>query len=718
MIDGAIGANLEAIDAKVNIAGGSVAAHADAFGASVYNISGGTVDGTFEAFPGSTINLNDGSVYDVKGYGANINVNGGLIEEDLKVAADSAVFLTDGIIEEDLVAYNSVVHVTGGEVGDYVSGVRSTLSISGGRVAHLELDASDARISGGAIGRYRTRPSSTDAVFVGNEFQLDGEPIEGLAHNGDTHRVELPKGSLLSGTLSDGTPFAVVNRGGTEEISSFTNIWVELSSVAPIGPPIIDLSSHPAPFGIRAGQELLVREGTAIGDHFMAGEGSKVAATGGVIGENLRAVGAEVEISSGIVGDEFHALHGTVATISDGLIGEDFQAYSGSIVNISGGSIGHGFNAREGSVVNITGGRFTYSESVFDGNLDAMDGSVVNISGGLIGVGLRLYDDSMVTMSGDHFRIDGLPVPGLVNDGDAIAIDVPEGSLLTGTLSDGTPLIFSRLPGNTFAGGLLHLRKSAPKNLDPLIVASVDTIPLGVAEGRTLLVDAGSEVAEGLLAGWGSNIVVKDGGHVGPGLRAYRARVEVEGGSIGDMVQLNPGSRMTISGGTVGNRVSISNDSELTMLSGSIGDHLDATSGSIFNMAGGTLGSHFEAYSGSVINISGGSVIGEFGARSGSEINLIGREFFLNGERLDELVRGEALNITSRNIWLSGRLLDGSEFSFYLSSFNSFFGRDYFDRNATLTVTLIPEPSTWLLSLIAVAALGWQVACRRSMAAW
>ena len=686
---GTVGPNFEAIDAEVNISDGSVNFGADAFGVSTFNVTGGNIDGTFEAYHGSTINIHDGSVEGMRAYGAIVNIHGGDVTESLKVADGSSVVMTGGVINDWLYANQ-----------------QSDVTVTGGVVDLLYLDGSDARISGGAIGGLRTRLSATDAVFVGGEFRLDGVPIDGLVQNGDSLRVEVPSGSLLSGTLADGTPFAVVNKGGSEEISSFSRVWVELSDLAPVGPPTIDLATDPAPLGIRNGQEVLVTEGSALENHFMAGVGSRISMTGGSVGENLRAVGTEVEISGGTVGDEFHALHGTVANISGGSIGNRFQAYSGSTVNVSGGNIGHGFDAREGSVVNISGGKFTYSESVYDGNLDAMDGSVVNITGGLVGVGLRVYDDSAVTISGDGFRVDGMAVADLENEGDTIAIDVPEGSVLTGTLTDGTPLVFSRLPGNSFAGGMLTLRESAIVDQPPMIVASVDPIPLGVSEGRTLSVDAGSEVPEELLAGWGSKVIVQEGGNVGPGLRAYGAELEISGGTLGNSPQFDTGTSVVVTGGSIGENASISNDAILTISNGLIGstfkandgstvnirggtfgDHFDANSGSVVNISGGTVGDEFEAYSGSVVNLSGGTFSGVFDAHSGSTLNFFGFSLLLDGQPIDGLALDEALVIADRNRVLSGRWADGSEFSYYLgsSSFRDF----YVDRNATLTVTLV-----------------------------
>ena len=55
----------------------------------------------------------------------------------------------------------------------------------------------------------------------------------------------------------------------------------------------------------------------------------------------------------------------------------------------------------------------------------------------------------------------------------------------------------------------------------------------------------------------------------------------------------------------------------------------------------------------------------------------------------DSLTIGDAFTIVNRNVTLSGLLADGSPFSFDLLTGNRF-SREYFDPDATLTVTLVP----------------------------
>ena len=90
----------------------------------------------------------------------------------------------------------------------------------------------------------------------------------------------------------------------------------------------------------------------------------------------------------------------------------------------------------------------------------------------------------------------------------------------------------------------------------------------------------------------------------------------------------------------------------------------------------------------------------------GSEINLFGSNFVLNNVPLDDsLVIGDPFTVFNRDVVLSGLLADGSRFSFDLNSVESF-NVDFFDPDATLTVTLVsavPEPG--LMPLLAFGSL-------------
>ena len=150
---------------------------------------------------------------------------------------------------------------------------------------------------------------------------------------------------------------------------------------------------------------------------------------------------------------------------------------------------------------------------------------------------------------------------------------------------------------------------------------------------------------------------------------------------------------------------------------GSVGVGLTVFDGSEVNISGGTVDDFLIAVFGSEINISGGDV-GDIFALDDSEINLFGSDFFLNNLSLDEsLLLNEAFTISDRedDLILSGLLADGTPFSFNLRTGDLAdpdfdFGDDFFDPDATLTVTLVsvvPEPSSLvLLGLSGLVLLG------------
>ena len=119
--------------------------------------------------------------------------------------------------------------------------------------------------------------------------------------------------------------------------------------------------------------------------------------------------------------------------VSGGIVGNDFDAHSGSEVNISDGRVGGTFLANEGSVVNISGGTLR-------GDVFARPGSVVNISGGNVRGDFLAFTSSEVNLFGTEFSI-----------GDTELVDLIEGERMTvsdrsvtlaGVLVDGSAFRF------------------------------------------------------------------------------------------------------------------------------------------------------------------------------------------------------------------------------------------------------------------------------------
>ena len=175
------------------------------------------------------------------------------------------------------------------------------------------------------------------------------------------------------------------------------------------------------------------------------------------------------------------------------------------------------------------------------------------------------------------------------------------------------------------------------------------------------------------------------------------SEVNISGGTVDNFFDANSGSEVNISGGSVGTHFNAESGSEINISGGTVGDFFDANSDSKVNISGGSVGAGFRAFSESAVNISGGLIGDNFHAFRESTINLYGREFILDGVSLGATLRiDNAFTINDRDVVLSGRLADGSAFSFDLNSsvFPPNTDQDFFRPDATLTVTLVSTPPT------------------------
>ena len=224
----------------------------------------------------------------------------------------------------------------------------------------------------------------------------------------------------------------------------------------------------------------------------------------------------------------------------------------------------------------------------------------------------------------------------------------------------------------------------------------------------------------------GGSVVNLSNGSIGDGLTADSgAQVNVSGGTVGDLFWTYEGSQVNMTGGEIGRQFRI-DSGELNLSGGTIGDSFDSDFGEInisggeigeadifigsvvnisggvvgrswdidefavANISGGTIGDNFAIMPGGVVNVTGGT-LGNFVAESNSQVNLFGTEFLVDGDPVVGLV-GVPITITDRDVVLLGLLADGSLVGFDLSSTFGAPGDDYFDTDATITVTLTGEP--------------------------
>jgi hypothetical protein len=387
--------------------------------------------------------------------------------------------------------------------------------------------------------------------------------------------------------------------------------------------------------GANSGVTLNVFDGGTIGQGVTANSGTTVNFFGGTTDSSLlfpfRAnAGSTVNIQGGSIGSL--QSNGSTIEMSGGIVGS-FDARSNNTIDISGGSI-LGFRVGVSSVVDISGASFN--------GFRAESGSTSNITGGVFGSSFFSDSDSEVSIFGNEFVLNGVPFSGST-------VSLVDTDILSGTLVDGSPFIFS--PQSAFAGdnlaGVSFISSPVPTlDLTPVVIDGTSgPAPTGLRAGQTLTLQDGGEL--------GNNFAVVD--------------------------------------------------ADLIVTGGAIGNGLEVVNGNV-EVTGGTIRGYFEIFNGSTVDMFGG-IVGPLRVLPGAEVNLFGTEFAIDSVSLDMLTPGEAFTVPVGNFArLSGRLADGSEFS-YLISTTVTSADAVFSPGSTLTVTLIPEPTAYSIAVVATLIL-------------
>lgn len=772
---GTVGENLFALGATVNVNGGLVGAGFQASDGSDVRVQGGLIDWNFHVREGSGLTVQgDAVLQNVEAEDAFVSIDGGEIRRQLSAvqsevdidggsigiigASDSRIAIAGGRIGTLGLSSGSRAEVAGGIVHKLQATTGSSVHISDG-VVQSSSATSDAnvQVTGGrllAIERARLVENGTHRV-LGGDFAIDGLAVEGLDDVGSTKRIEIRDDAVLTGTLSDGTPFWENAFGDDDDGFDVELVATELPTIETGILVASELSK--LPYGIRTGQTLLVDANSEVPDYFIAGQGSRLEIeAGGVVGDYLDIVGATATIA-GEVGDHVRAHASTVNVLGGALRGDidvsnsdlllkdatiegALRVMDGSRVTVDGGELTAKFVFVSGSQLTLNRGRIAPSGaegnllfvqdrgtlSVRDGSIpfgiSAIEESSIDVSAGLIGGRSELSLGSSMTVRGgridmlssrgelavsggsvgdssrvraggtlrmsggtlgenfaverdahaeivggkvghlfrlesggnlvvsggtfgDFFRsrrganltirgfdfqwkgaIDGLDQPG-----DQQTLTIDDYSFLTGVLADGTPFAFSRHDGDAMPDTVtLEYLDTAPP-LPDRIVASEGDLPLGLRSGL-LIVDDGGLVPNDFSLGSTAMARIETGGTVGDNFEVVGGRVLIEGGSVGDRMDLIHGAELSVSGGRIGRAINLFAESKMTL-------HGDA--------------------------------------------------FYLDGEPFDELsVNGDRWVVDDRQgRTLTGRLVDGHHFSFTL---NSNFGDDFFHEEATVELVLAP----------------------------
>jgi hypothetical protein len=406
-------------DVQVNVSGGSLGDWAQFF-FTEFNLSGGSVGERLLLGPGTDGTISGGIVGDhFEMDGANVYMtdgsigrfasatntlflmSGGTVGEDFTTSNATDMDISGGVVGGGLqVDFDSYVVINGGIVGSNSRGMTvksgGVAFPYGGRIYSLHVETGGTVEMGGGhfIAGMTASPGSNVAVF-GGEFLLSGEVPS-------SRMFQVPLGEVLTGTLSDGSPF--IFRGGSE-------FRVINSPLPPINPVPVVLDGETDKTGLRQGESLTLVDGGVLGEHFIV-VNATLHVTGGDVAPRLDTVGATIEISGGHIG-RLGEFRDSDVLISGGDIDDNLTVVGGNMT-ISGGKIGKFFTA----------------------------GEKVRVSGGIFEADFFALESEQVEFIGEQFLLDGEPIPGLTDAGDSVVLTERGGQLLTGTFADGSPFDF------------------------------------------------------------------------------------------------------------------------------------------------------------------------------------------------------------------------------------------------------------------------------------
>lgn len=690
--------------------------------------------------PGQSLVLNAGGVapkFFTALQGSTLTIAGGEVDEGFE-AVGATVRLTAGRIGElSMLLQGSTLQASGGEIGsNFEIGPGSRLELSGGTVdsQFVAHGGSEVHYTGGKFRGSLGANVNSSFTISGGAFKLNGAPIGSLSSLGATAQIDLSPGSILSGTLSDGTPFAF---GSTYQWFAPGTLTLQATAIPAAGPSVIRVPTDPVPLGLRSGQTLLLSDGGDLGDDFTADFGSVIRMSGGRVGNGLKAVGSLVNVTGGeIFGVQ--ALLGSVVNLSGGVT-QYVQVERGGVVNMSGGEIAGQMTLSSGGRARVTGGTLGYHTSLYgessltisgdahaeylrvsEGASLTIEGGVIhneisvygdaqlNLRGGRLGDVLIVSEDSHVAMSGDEFRVDGVPLPTneygqLLNP----ALDLPSASVLSGVFADGTPFAFAPSDRDYLLPGTLRLETQFVRPVYPHVDPPVDPRELqGLLPGQQLTLGTGDAIVENFTAGWGSELTIA-GGEVGDNFEAVGAVVNLSAGTIGANADVLFGAELSVTGGSVAAGLEIHRGGVVNLAGGML-DRVAIRSGGLMTVTGGTIGDHGEE----------NYYAGRIAMERGSELHVFGSNLTFMGDPIEGLEPGGSVVLDTSdeealiygNMFFSGTLLDGSPFDFTIAlypwngPYDWALGGPFTVRLTNVAADLsVPEPSTLLLSSLALA---------------
>jgi hypothetical protein len=163
----------------------------------------------FNAGTGSTVEILDGATVakTVNAIGGTVNVRGGTVSS-LGAVLDAAINIHDGDVTALTAALGSRIEMDAGEVYALDANIGSVVSVAGGVIKYADVDnGAVLNISGGHVWQVTARSGSEVHLF-GKEFLFNNVPIDNLSVGIPMIISSRSLLAILSGELSDGSPFA------------------------------------------------------------------------------------------------------------------------------------------------------------------------------------------------------------------------------------------------------------------------------------------------------------------------------------------------------------------------------------------------------------------------------------------------------------------------------------------------------------------------------
>ncbi|MFG0256784.1 MAG: hypothetical protein ACF8GE_02665 [Phycisphaerales bacterium JB043] len=691
---------------------------------STSQISGGHIGARSRAYPGSTVHL-----------------SGGVIDDDFIIHPGASVYMSGGVIGDDLNTYDGKLVMSGGSLGRNAElGYRTIFkgidfAADGVALSSMTEIPHDWRLITGIL--------EDGSPLILNRYASDRlyAPIENFQHTSaptvDTTPIHVLDGYGPSTGLRPGQTLVLSQQGKLREhfgmigatlIMQGGSIGENLEGVdtlvtisdGAIGDYLtLSGSSHlnvlGGSIGIFGTAQNVTMTGGGIGLGFTLGQGGVMTMSGGTIADRFRMNEGVLTIHGGVIEGRAEFGDGSIVHMSGGTFKDGSRFEDQGVLNMSGGEFAGGVGFVDGGVLNLTGGRLHRLGMRYGGRVLMSGGDIgdssnfgwqsqISMLGGSLGDEFTLGSDSFMLQSGgsvgrafsvdetstlilrgNEFRLDGEVVYSLEGG-------MPEGSIFTGTLEDGTVFIYNTEVGDSLPGGTVLLEHvdlpetgtrssgadfSGARGARPGATvevrnnerfgdnyASVDaTVRVTAGEignrlellNSTLTISGGGSVGDELNAYGGSTLNIY-GGEIGDDLTLYDSHAEMVRGTVGDGVTLNRSTLNQI-GGRIEGLLYLGEGGEYTLTSDGWLRRGVLTAGSMLHQDDGTIADGLWAQQGSRSTIVGGSFGNQLHTDAGSEVTLRGGEFEINKQAMEDSSR------TFRNgDIMTGTLEDGTVF--------------------------------------------------------